>query len=119
MSVIKHLKETTTLLFNSSRLGTPSVLEVPTINWATYIGVKSVKYIKMGHASRIQAIEPNNWKHENTVRETKNEFATDLQLILTQTTNDPKLLKDLVCLENTTTSPKIIISSKDNQQGTD
>ena len=38
----------------------PSVLEVPTINWANYFGIKSVQYIKMGHAPRIQAIEPNN-----------------------------------------------------------
>ena len=43
----------------------PSVLEVPTINWANYLGIKSVQYIKMGHAPRIQAIEPNNWDHEN------------------------------------------------------
>ena len=77
----------------------PSVLEVPTINWANYIGIKSVQYIKMGHAPRIQAIEPNNWDHENTVRETEKEFATDLQLLMTETTNNPKLLKTLVCLE--------------------
>ena len=77
----------------------PSVLEVPTINWANYLGVKSVQYIKMGHAPRIQALEPNDWDHENTVRETEKEFATDLQLLMTETTNDPKLLKTLVCLE--------------------
>ena len=40
----------------------PSVLEVPTINWANYVGVKSVQYIKMGHAARVQALEQNNWK---------------------------------------------------------
>ena len=39
----------------------PSVLEVPTINWANYIGVKSVQYIKMGHAPKVQALEQNNW----------------------------------------------------------
>ena len=77
----------------------PSVLEVPTINWAHYLGVKSVQYIKMGHAPRIQALEPNNWDHENTVRETEKKFATDLQLLMTETTNDPKLLETLVCLE--------------------
>ena len=77
----------------------PSVLEVPTINWANYLGIKSVQYIKMGPAPRIQAIEPNNWDHENTVRETEKKFATDLQLLMTETTNDPKLLKTLVCLE--------------------
>ena len=53
----------------------------------------------MGHAPRIQALEPNNWGHEITVRETEKEFATDLQLLMTETSNDPKLLKTLVCLE--------------------
>ena len=77
----------------------PSVLEVHTIHWANYFIMKSVQYIKMGHAPRIQALEPNNWDHEITVRETEKEFATDLQLLLTETTNDPKLLKTLVCLE--------------------
>ena len=77
----------------------PSVLEVPTINWANYIGVKSVQYIKMGHAPRVQALEQNSWDLEQTVRETEKEFATDLQLLMTETTNDPKLLKTLVCLE--------------------
>ena len=48
----------------------PSVLEVPAINWANYLGGKIVQYIKMGRASKIQAMEPNNWDHENTVRET-------------------------------------------------
>ena len=47
----------------------PSVLEVPTINWANYLGVKSVQYNKMGHAPRIQAPEPNDWDQENTVRQ--------------------------------------------------
>ena len=77
----------------------PSVLEVPTINWANYLGVKSVQYIKMGHAPRIQALEPKSWEHENTVGDTEKEFATDLQLLRTETTNDSKLLKTLVCLE--------------------
>ena len=48
-----------------------SVVEVPTIKWANYFGVKSVQYIKMGHAPRIQVLEPNNWNHENNVRETE------------------------------------------------
>ena len=73
----------------------PSVLEVPTINWANYIGVNSVHYRNMGHAQRIQAIEPNDWNHENTLREIKKEFATDLQLLMTETTNYPKLPKIL------------------------
>ena len=61
----------------------PSVLEVPTINWANYLGIKSVQYIKMGHAPRIQAIEPNNWDHENTVRETE------------KNRNGPAVIKDV------------------------
>ena len=35
----------------------PSVLEVPAINWAKYVGVKSVQYIKMWLAPRVDAIE--------------------------------------------------------------
>ena len=58
-----------------------------------------VQYIKMGHAPKVQALEQNNWDLENNVRETEKEFATDLQLLMTETTNDPKLLKTLVCLE--------------------
>ena len=77
----------------------PSVLEVPTINWANYFGVKCVQYIKMGDAPRIQRKEPSNWDHKNTVRETEEEFATDLEILMTETTNNPKLLKTLVCLE--------------------
>ena len=77
----------------------PSVPEVPTINWANYLGVKSVQYIKMGHAPRKQAMEPKNWDHEYTIRETEKEFATDRQILMTETTNDPKRLKTLVCLE--------------------
>ena len=38
----------------------PSVLEVPAINWARYVGVKSVQYVKMGHAPRIAAEEKND-----------------------------------------------------------
>ena len=77
----------------------PSVLEVPAINWAKYVGVKSVQYIKMGHAPRVDAVEQNNWDLGNAVRETEKQFATDLQLLMTETTNDPSLLKTLVCLE--------------------
>ena len=35
----------------------PSVLEVPAITWAKYVGVKSVQYIKKGHAPRVDAVE--------------------------------------------------------------
>ena len=77
----------------------PSVLEVPAWNWARYVGVKCVQYVKMGHAPRIAALEENNWDLEQAVRETEKIFSTDLQLLMTETTNDPILLKTLVCLE--------------------
>ena len=37
-----------------------SVLEVPAINWARHVGVKSVQYVKMGHAPKIIAEEDKN-----------------------------------------------------------
>ena len=43
----------------------PSILEVPAVNWAEYVGVKSVQYIKQGHAPRTTAEEPNDWDLEN------------------------------------------------------
>ena len=77
----------------------PSVLEVPAINWARYVGVKSVQYVKMGHAPKVAAMEENNWDLGQAVRETERNFSTDLQLLMNETTNDPTLLKTLVCLE--------------------
>ena len=77
----------------------PSVLEVPAINWDKYLGVKSVQNIKMGNAPKVDAEEPNDWDLGNAVRETEKQFATDLQLLMTETTNEPSLLKILVCLE--------------------
>ena len=53
----------------------------------------------MGHAPRIAAQGENNWDLEQAVRETEKNFSTDLQLLMTETTNDPILLKILVCLE--------------------
>ena len=73
----------------------PSVLEVPAIN----VGVKSVQYIKMGHAPKVDAEEPNNWDLENAARQTEKQLATGLQLLMTETTNDPSLHKTLVLLE--------------------
>ena len=78
----------------------PSILEVPAINWASYVGVKSVQYVKMGHAPKIAAQKENNWDLAQAVRETERNFSTDLQLLMNETTNDPTLLKTLVCLEN-------------------
>ena len=77
----------------------PSVLEVPANNWARYVGTNSVQYVKMGHAPRIAAEKQNDWNLEQAVRETQKNFSTDLQLLMTETTNDPNLLKTLVCLE--------------------
>ena len=77
----------------------PSILEVPAWNRAKYVGVKSVQYVKMGHAPKVAAQEENNWDLEQAVRETEKNFSTDLQLLITETTNDPTLLKILVCLE--------------------
>ena len=61
--------------------------------------VKSVQYVKMGHAPRITAEEENNWELEQAVRETDKNFSTHLQLLMTENTNDPTLVKTLVCLE--------------------
>ena len=77
----------------------PSILEVPAIKWALYVGVKSVQYVKLGHAPKIAAQEENNWDLTQAVRETERNFSTDLQLLMNETTNDPTLLKTLVCLE--------------------
>ena len=77
----------------------PSILEVPAWIWARYVGVKSVQYVKMGHAPKVAALDENNWDLEQTVRETEKNFSTDLQLLMTETTNDPTLLKTLVSLE--------------------
>ena len=78
----------------------PSILEVPSINWARYVGVKSVQYVQMGHAPKVLAQEENNWHLEQAVRDTEKNFSTDLQLIMSETTNYPVLLKTLVCLEH-------------------
>ena len=54
----------------------PSVLEVPAVNWAKYVGVTSVQYIKMGHAPRTTAEEPNDLDLGNAVRESEKNFGT-------------------------------------------
>ena len=40
-----------------------------------------------------------DWSLEQAVRETEKDFSTDLQLLMTETTNDASLVKTLVCLE--------------------
>ena len=77
----------------------PSVLEVPAINWARYVGVKSVQYVKMGHAPKIVSEENKIWDLEQAVRETEKNFSTVLQLLMTETTNNPNLIKTLVRFE--------------------
>ena len=72
------------------RFGTARI-RISTINWANHIAVKSVQYIKMGHAPDLQAKELNDSDFENTVRETGEENVTDLQMLLTENTNDPKI----------------------------
>ena len=42
----------------------PSILEVTACNWACYVGVKSVQYVKMGHAPRIAAQDEINFDFE-------------------------------------------------------
>ena len=56
----------------------PSVLEVPAVNWAKYIGVKSVQYIKIRHAPKVDAEETNDWDLGNALRETGKHFSTNL-----------------------------------------
>ena len=77
----------------------PSVLEVPAINWARYVGVKSVQYVKMGHAPRIAAEEQYDWNQDQAVRETEKNFSTVTAIDEYETSNDLNLLKTLVCLE--------------------
>ena len=64
---------------------------VPRVSWAKYVGVESVQYIEMGHATKVDAEEPNNWDLGNAVREMEKNFSTDLQLLMPSTTNDRPL----------------------------
>ena len=58
----------------------PSVLEVLAINWARYVGVKRVQYVKLGHAPKIDAKEKNDRSLEQAVQGTEKIFSTDLLL---------------------------------------
>ena len=77
----------------------PSALEVSAVNWAKYVVVKGVQYTKMGLVSKVDPEEHITWDLGNAVKATEKHFATDLQLLKTETTNDPSLLKTPVCLE--------------------
>ena len=50
----------------------PLVLEVPTIDWTIYNGVKGVQYIKMGE--RVQANELNSWDRTKTPGKPKKNY---------------------------------------------
>ena len=51
------------------------------------------------NASKVTAMAENNWDLGQAVRDTERNLSTDLQLLMNETTNDPTLLKTLVCLE--------------------
>ena len=88
------------VLMEEGEIDTETDQNLDTWNWARYVGVKSVvQYVKMGHAPRIAAHEEKNWDLEQAVLETEKNFSTDLQLLMTKTTNDSILLKTLVRLE--------------------
>ena len=53
----------------------------------------------MGHAPEADAEETNRCDLVNAVRELEKPFATDVPLLMTETTNNPSLLKTLVILE--------------------
>ena len=74
---------------------------VPAIKFKKYIGTTGVGYIQMGQTSHIQ--NENKWDlAEETIRHAEHKCTTDLQTIATETSNDKKLLKKLVCLERRT-----------------
>ena len=60
------------------------------------MGATGLRYIKMGQPSHIQ--NDNNWDLEETIRKAEEKFTTNLKTIATETTNDERLLKPLVCL---------------------
>ena len=73
----------------------------PAVNWAEYVNVKSVQYIKMDHALNVDAEEPNDWDLGNAVRETEKQFTTYLRLLMTD--NKRSKPPQNACLSRTTT----------------
>ena len=82
----------------------PSILEVPAIKSARYVGVKSVRYVKMGHAPKKAAKEQNDWNLEQAVRETEQNFSTDLQLLITETDDERRKPAKITGMSGKTTT---------------
>ena len=61
------------------------------------MGATGVRYIQMGQASHVQ--DNNTWDLEETIRQAEQKLITDFKTIATETTNDEKLSKFLICLE--------------------
>ena len=79
--------------------GSENTIAVPAINFKRHLGATGVRYINMGKASKVQI--NSDWDLEETIRQVKQKFATDLKTIVGETTNEQKLLKTLVCIEQT------------------
>ena len=50
--------------------------------------------VHKGHAAKVDAEDHNNLDLGNAVKETEKQFATDVQLLMRETTNDPSLFKN-------------------------
>ena len=91
--ITTHQKDESETLSSDS----DQTIAVPAINFKRYLGATSVRYVQMGTASKVQY--EDKWDLEGTVRQVEQKFSTDLRTIADGTTNDEKLLKTLVCLE--------------------
>ena len=52
----------------------PSVLEAKVLNWVRNVGVKSAQQVKLRHAPRVAAEDPNDCNLEYASRETEKIF---------------------------------------------
>ena len=80
--------------------GSENTNAIPAINFKRYLGATGVRYINMGEASKIRI--NSDWDLEETVCQVEQKFATDLNTIAEEMSNDEKLLKTLVCIERKT-----------------
>ena len=64
------------------------------MNWAIYVGVKSVHQVEIGHAPSLAVEEQNDWNLEQAVRETEKIVPTDQQQLMTETTYVSNLKKN-------------------------